>query len=226
MLVRDWMTSDVKTINSDAGIQDAINMMIELGVKMLPVMESDKLVGILTDRDVKHACPSDASLLDFQSIMYQVSRIQVSQIMTPNPITLHPDLTIEEAAEILLQNNISGGPVIDDAGKLIGIVVTDDLFRAMIALTGLKRKGVAFGFQAPDKAGSIKEVTDVIRKNGGRLVSIATTYETAPEGFRNVYVRAFGMTIDTICQLENELRDKAKFLYVVDNETNQRKIFG
>jgi acetoin utilization protein AcuB len=225
MLVKDWMSSDVKTIEASATLQDAINLMMENDISIVPVLDGGKLVGIVTDRDVKHASPSDACLLDFQNIMYHVGRLQINSIMTPNPITVAPTLTLEEAAETLLQNDISGLPVVDANGDLKGIITKNDVFRALIALSGLSRRGVLFAFRLPDEPGSIKKVTDVIRRHGGRLVSIVSSYETAPPGQRDVYVRAFNIERNDLSDLVTELMQKATLLYMVDHREDTRKFF-
>jgi acetoin utilization protein AcuB len=225
MLVKDWMSQEVITIDVTATLQDAINVMMEHDISILPVMDSGKLVGIVTDRDVKHASPSDACLLDFQNIMYHVARLQIGSIMTPDPITVSPDLTLEEAAEILMHNHISGVPVVDANGKLQGIITKNDVFAALIALSGLKRRGVLFAFSLEDRPGCIKEVTDVIREHGGRLVSIVSSYETAPAGHRHVYVRAFNIDRDVLSQLVAEFRKTSTLLYIVDHRENKREFF-
>lgn len=226
MLVQDWMSADVVTIDVNAKIQDAINMLMDHHISMLPVLDGGKLVGIVTDRDLKHASPSDACLLDFQNIMYHVSRLEVGAIMSPNPITVPPELTIEETAEILLRHNISSVPVVDEAGQIKGVITKDDIFSALVSLSGLSHRGVLFGFELDDRPGSIKEVTDAIRKSGARLVSIVTTYEDAPEGHRYVYVRAFGIDRNSLGALENELQATGKLLFTVDHKENKRKFFA
>ncbi|MBI4962890.1 MAG: CBS domain-containing protein [Desulfomonile tiedjei] len=226
MLVKDWMSTNVITIDVKATLQDAINMMMEHDIGLLPVMEEGKLVGVVTDRDVKHASPSDACLLDFQNIMYHVARLQVGSFMSQNPVTVPLNLTIEETAEVLMQHDISGAPVVDDAGHVRGIITKNDLFAALISMTGLAQKGVSFGFQVQDNAGSIKAVTDVIRKYGGRLVSIVSTYETAPQGYRQVYVRAFNLDRNTFPELVQELQKLAQVLYTVDHRDNTREFFA
>jgi len=222
MLVRDWMSTHIVTIDVNAKIQDVINMLMDHHVNMLPVMDGDRLIGIVTDRDVKHASPSNAVLMDFQNIMYHVARLDVSSIMSKNPITVPPDLTIEETAEILLTHNISGVPVVDDTGHILGIITKDDIFSALVSLSGLSKRGVLFGFRLEDKPGSIKEATDIIRKHGGRLVSIVTSYENAPEGYRNVYVRAFDIDRGDLPTLEKELQAASTLLYTVDHRENRR----
>lgn len=225
MLVKDWMSPNVITIEASATLQDAINVMMEKDISILPVMESGRLVGIVTDRDVKHASPSDACLMDFQNIMYHVGRLQISSIMTPNPVTVAPNITLEETAEILMQNDISGLPVVDDDGNLKGIITKNDVFKALVALSGLGRRGVLFALSMPDQPGSIKAVTDLIRKYGGRLMSIVSSYETAPSGQRDVYIRAFNIDRNALSQLVTEIRQKAALLYMVDHREDKREFF-
>jgi acetoin utilization protein AcuB len=226
MLVKDWMSTSVITIDVKSTLQDAINLMMEHDISLLPVMEEGKLAGVVTDRDVKHASPSDACLLDFQNIMYHVARLEVGSIMSPNLVTIPMDLTIEETAEILMQHNISGAPVVDNAGQVKGIITKNDLFAALISMTGLSQRGVTFGIQVEDTPGSIKAVTDIIRNFGGRLVSIVTTYETAPQGHRQVYVRAFNLNRSTFPELVQELQNTARLLYTVDHRDNKREFYS
>jgi acetoin utilization protein AcuB len=225
MLVRDWMSKNVITLEVTDTMQHAINLMMEKQVGLMPVMEEGKLVGIVTDRDLKRASPSDAARLDMQQILYHLSRLEVGAIMSRYPITVPIDHTIEETAEVLLKNKISGCPVVDEKGEIKGIITKNDLFKAMIALSGLTKRGVQFGFMIEDRPGSIKELTDIIRKYNARLCSILGSYEKAPEGYRLVYIRAFNVDRDKLDQLEEELKAKAKMLYMVDHRENRRKIF-
>jgi acetoin utilization protein AcuB len=225
MLVKDWMTLNPVTIKVSATIQDAINLLLDNHINMVPVMDNGKLVGVLSDRDVKHASPSDACLLDFQNIMYHVARIQVADIMTSKPVTVTEDITIEETAEILLNNNISGVPVVNGDGTLKGIITKEDIFAALIGLSGLSHRGIQLGFELEDRAGSIKEVSDVIREFGGRLVSIVSTYEMCPTGYRHVYIRAFNIDRDRLSELIEKLKSVSKLLYFVDHKGNQREFY-
>jgi acetoin utilization protein AcuB len=225
MLVKDWMSKEVITIDASEPMQHAINLLMEHNISMLPVMEDGKLVGIVTDRDLKRASPSDATLMDIQQVLYHLSRLEVGAIMSRYPVTVPIDFTIEESAEILLKNNISGCPVVDGEGEIRGVITKNDLFKALISLSGLGKRGVQFGFLLEDRPGSIKEVTDVIRAHGARLGSIMSSYEKAPEGFRLVYIRAFKVDRDRMPELECELKAKAKMIYMVDHRENKREIF-
>ena len=118
---------------------------------MLPVMKNSKLVGIVTDRDLKRASPSDANTLEVHELLFLISKIKVKEIMTENPVTLPFDFTVEEAAEVLLEKKISGAPVVDGKGKVIGAITKGDLFRVLIALTGVGKRGRQFAFVVEDR---------------------------------------------------------------------------
>lgn len=225
MLVKDWMSRKVVTVNVNDSMQHAINLLMEHDISMMPVMEDGRLVGIVTDRDLKRASPSDAVMLDIQRILYLLSKLEVGAIMSRYPITLAPDHTVEEAAEIMLTNKISGAPVVDASKNIVGMITKSDMFKAMMSLSGLSHRGVQFGFVLDDRPGSIKDVTDVLRKYGARLVSILSSYEQAPAGFRNVYIRAFNIDRSTLDSLKEEVKQKAKLLYIVDHRENIREIY-
>lgn len=225
MLVKDWMSRKVVTVNVNDSMQHAINLLMEHDISMMPVMEDGRLVGIVTDRDLKRASPSDAVMLDIQRILYLLSKLEVGAIMSRYPITLAPDHTVEEAAEIMLTNKISGAPVLDANKNIVGMITKSDMFKAMMSLSGLSHRGVQFGFVLDDRPGSIKDVTDVLRKYGARLVSILSSYEQAPAGFRNVYIRAFNIDRSTLDSLKEEVKQKAKLLYIVDHRENIREIY-
>lgn len=223
MLVKYWMRKDVVTVDVNDSMYEAMSLMKEHQVPMLPVLKKDNLVGVITDRDLKRASASDATSLDVHELIYLISRIKVSDIMSKNPVTVPPDYTLEETASMLLKNKISGAPVVDAQGRIAGIITQQDLFRALISLSGLEKRGVQFAFELEDRPGSIKEVTDIIRNYGGRLVSILSSYDRAPAGYRHVYIRAYELDREKMAQLTGDLRKKATMLYMVDLRENTRE---
>jgi acetoin utilization protein AcuB len=226
MLVRNWMSKNVITVDVDDSMQQAINLMKENSIRLLPVLKKGKLVGVVTDRDLKRASPSDATTLDVHELLYLIAKIKIKDVMTKRPVTVPPDFTVEEAAEVLLKNNISGVPVTDDKDHVVGVITQQDLFKVLISLTGVGKRGVQFAFQLEDRAGSIREVTDIIRSYGGRMVSILSSQEHAPAGYRHVYIRAYEVDRDKMQQLQKELKTKAIMLYMVDHRANRREIFA
>ena len=225
MLVKNWMSKNVITVDVDDSMHDAMKRMKQNDIRMLPVLKKGKLVGVVTDRDLKRASASDATTLDVHELLYLVSKIKVGNIMTKDPITVPQNFTVEETAEVLLRHKISGAPVVDQNGQLVGTITQTDLFRVLISLTGVGKGGIQFAFQLEDRPGSIKEVADIIRLYGGRMVSILTSYDGVPEGYRKVFIRMHSIERDRLQQLKEELSYKAELIYMVDHRENIREIF-
>jgi acetoin utilization protein AcuB len=192
---------------------------------MLPVTKKDQLVGIVTDRDLKQASASDANTLDIHELLYLISKIKVKDIMTKDPIIVPPNFTVEETAEILLNNRISGVPVVDPSGNIVGTITQTDLFRVLISLTGVGTRGIQFALQIEDKPGSIKDVADIIRAYGGRMVSILTSYDGVSDGYRKLYVRMHSIERSKLKELKEALIKKAAMLYMVDHRENDREVY-
>jgi len=225
MLVKDWMSKSAITIDENESMNDAIKLLKDHNIKMLPVMRKEKLVGIITDRDLKRASASDATTLEIHELLYLISKIKIKEIMTKTPITVPQDYTVEETAEVLLKHNISGVPVDDHYGDIVGVITKNDLFRIIISLTGAEKRGIQFGMEVKDRSGSIKEVTDIIREYGGRMASILTSYDMAPEGCRRVYIRMYGIDRFKVNKLKEALKEKATLLYMVDRRETTRETF-
>ena len=226
MLVNDWMSSPVITVNTQDDMRRAVDLMTEHKIGMLPVLENGKLVGIVTDRDLKQAAPSSVAVFEISQILYHLSRVKMESIMTRNPVTVSPDLTIEEAAEVMRSHNISGCPVLDKQGELAGVITKNDVFKALTSVIGLPGRGLQLGFLVEDRPGSIKEVTDVIRKYRARLVSIVSSYEKAPDGFRYLHIRTFNINREKLPEMKQELKKTARMLYMVDLREGTRETYA
>ena len=225
MLVRYWMNKTVTTINADDNMENAINLLKKHDIRMLPVMNKGKLVGIVTDRDLKRASASDATSLEIHELNYLIHTIKVKEIMTKDPITVPWDYTVEETAEVLLEHKISGVPVVDDFGKIVGTITQLDLFRTIISLTGVARGGIQLGVEVEDRPGSIKEITDTIRKHGGRVSSILASSNLTPKGLRLIYIRIYGLDRWKFPALKESLAEQADLLYIVDHLDKGREVF-
>lgn len=224
MLVRNWMSKNPITINEDDSMQYASSVMREKKVRMLPVLKKGELVGVISDSDLRRASASDATMLDIHELLYLISKIKVGDIMTKKPISVLRDFTVEETAKLLMEKNISGAPVIDENGRVVGIITRHDIFKILVSLSGLEKKGVQFAFMVEDVPGSIKVLTDVIRKYNGRIASILSNYEYAPEGKRIVYLRTYDIDRSMLPELVTEIREKGTMLYQIDHLENKRLI--
>ncbi|MCU0512390.1 MAG: CBS domain-containing protein [Anaerolineae bacterium] len=130
--VKDWMTAPVYTIKAHTPISEAHQIMKEKSVRRLPVVHGEALVGMITIGDVREASPSNATTLSIWELNYLWAQLTVEKIMTRDIKTVHPETPILDAAEMMLEYKISGLPVVDHDGKLVGIVTESDLFRMLV----------------------------------------------------------------------------------------------
>ncbi len=191
MFVSDWMTRKVFTVGPDSSVSDAIGLIREKKIKHLPVIKDGKIRGIISDRDIRDFSPSQATSLDIYELHYLLAKTRVKEIMKEKVLTVGPDRPVEEAALLLYDENIGCLPVIEE-GRLAGIISDRDIFRALVDITGVRHGGYRISMSIADRAGSIKEVADIIRKHGFSLQSILTSYEKADAGFRDIVIRAKG----------------------------------
>ena len=133
MLVKEYMTSPAATISSKIGIQAGLKMMKEGKFRRLPVVDDHgKLVGIVSERDLLHASPSQATSLSIWELNYLLSKVQIAEIMTKNVMVARPEASLESAASVMLDNKIGGLPVVDADNKVIGIITESDIFKAFL----------------------------------------------------------------------------------------------
>jgi len=191
MYVSDWMTKKVFSIEPDSYLSDAISLMREKSVKHIPVVKGGKLKGIISDRDIKEYSPSKATSLDIYELHYILATTKIREIATTRVITTTSDTPVEEAAMVMLDNNIGCLPVLDD-GSLAGIISDKDIYRALVDITGVRHGGNRICVTIEDKPGTIKDVADIVRKYNFRLQGILTSYEGVKEGYRRVVIRTKG----------------------------------
>lgn len=130
--VKDWMTSPVRCISPNTPISSAHQLMKEYGIRRLPVLDDGELVGIVTIGDIREASPSDATTLSIWELNYLWAQLTVGKIMTREVVTVSPDTPIIDAAELMLEHKISGLPVIDAGGTLVGILTESDIFKMLV----------------------------------------------------------------------------------------------
>lgn len=189
MLIQDWMAKDVMTVDENTSLMRATRIMKESNIRRLPVVSHGKLLGIITDRDVKDASPSKTTSLDIHELYYLLSEMKVKDVMTSAPLTLTGSDTLEKAAIVMLNSKISGLPVIDETGQLIGLLSETDVLRGFIHMTGIKDNAIQYVFNLPDEPGSVTKVTAVLREHQARVISILTSFEDATEKTKRVAIR-------------------------------------
>jgi len=135
--------------------------------------------------------------------------------MSKNPISVSQDDTVERAAQIMLEHTISGLPVVDAEGRLVGIITQSDVFRAFMHISGILQGGAQFALRLEDRPGILKEVADLMRARGGRLVSLLTHYRTPEENLRDVYIRVKNLSPEAVAALKAELAARFEVIYVI-----------
>lgn len=172
MLVGERMSHPVLTITPDIPVQDALARMKRDHVRRYPVVDKNgKLVGIVTDNDLINASPSQATTLSVWEISYLLSKITVERVMTAKVVTTTPDTTVEKAASIMSDVNVSGLPVMQ-GDRLVGMITETDLFKILLEMLGARNPGVRITVEVVDKPGKLFELAGAIHALGGNIVGM------------------------------------------------------
>ncbi len=139
--VREIMSSPTIVIHQDATLEEAEALMEERGIRRLPVVDDDdRLVGIITQGDLREATAVQATVNPYAPEAAE-SWLSVSEVMTPDPITISPDAPVWRVAELLMKHKIGGIPVLDDQGALCGIITESDVLRLIVDAWRTRREG-------------------------------------------------------------------------------------
>lgn len=180
MTVEYRMTLNPVTINPEASVVEASTLMKKEKVHRLPVLDSNKkLVGVISEKDILFATPSPASSLSIHEMAYLLAKLTVGSLMTKDPVTITKDVPVEEAARIMVDQDLSCLPVVDD-GTLVGIVSKSDLFKILIELFGARSMGVRVTFYLDEKKGQISNISKALSENDLDIIAFGTFMGTNP----------------------------------------------
>jgi len=171
MYVKTRMTANPYTIASNAPINEAMELMREHNLKRIPVVDGEKIVGILTKGDIQRVSPTKATSLSIFEINYLLSKTTVKDAMTKNVITIDQDALLEEAAVIMRENRIGTLPVVKD-NKLVGIITESDIFDSFISLLGFKDLGSRITVEADDVPGALADIADIFKTFDANITHI------------------------------------------------------
>lgn len=174
--MREKIQRNPVTISSEASFYEARNLIHEKGVRHLPVVDKNNmLVGIVTDRDIREAAPSDATLLSVQELNYLLGKLKVSSFMTPKDklVTITPDTLIEEAVQLMHDNKIGCLPVLEQ-GKLYGLFTETDALDHLVDIFGFKQTGTRLTLALEDKPGTMLGILEVFKNHNINIISIVT----------------------------------------------------
>jgi len=174
MLVGERMSHPVISIQPDVSIQDALYRMKAENIRRLPVIDRrGVLIGIVTERELLHASPSDATSLSVWEVTYLLSRIKVQDIMVKDVITVNEDTPIEEAARVMTDHKVGALPVMRGE-RVVGIITETDLFKIFTELMGAREQGTRVTVMAPNVPGTLVKISRVIYDAGGDIIAMGT----------------------------------------------------
>ena len=200
MLVGERMSHPVITVSPNSPMQEAHKLMRDEKIRRLPVVnDRGKLVGIVSESDLLHASPSDASSLSVWEMNYLLSKIAVKDIMTRDVITVRTDTPLEDAARNMVDNKIGGLPVVRD-DEVIGIITETDLFKVFLELLGARESGTRLTVLIPHVPGKLAQLTRTIFESGGNIVSLGAFLGESSEN-REVTMKVRNVDVNNLEEL-------------------------
>lgn len=186
MLVQDVMQSKVITITPRTTLPEALGLAQRRGIRHLPVIDEGKLVGIVSDRDLKRAMASSATLLDVHELHYLLDRLSVDEVMTRGVITIGPMFPVEEAARLMVSEKISALPV-TEGGHLVGIVTETDVLDLFVRAMGAGEPSSRLDVVLGERPAALAEVVEAVERTGVTIASIMTLKNR--EGLKEAVIR-------------------------------------
>lgn len=172
MFLRWRMTTNPFTVSPSTTVPEAVELMQTNNVRKLPVVSHGRLVGVVSQSDIDRASPSRATSFSAGELIYLISKLKVSQVMTADPITIGPDALLDEAAILMRDNKIEILPVVEN-GELIGVITESDLLEAFVELNGARTHGTRFIIEADDQPGVMRRLSTITSEVRANITHIA-----------------------------------------------------
>jgi acetoin utilization protein AcuB len=163
MKIQEWMVKNPITVTKDRTLQECADLMKEHSIRHLPVVENQKLSGLVTESGLRQA---------FLAAMIKDLDLDIEDVMITDPITASADGQIEDAARIIYRNKIGGLPVVDSDDRLVGIITVVDLVAAFIELMGLLKSSSRIDVILGEEPEAFESASRLIRSNGGEIISV------------------------------------------------------
>ena len=174
MDVNNYMSKDLVTIKADTKILDALDLMKKYNIHRLPVVEGDRMIGLVTEGIISRNTPSTMTSLDMREVTYLLNRTSAFDIMEKNVITINKEAILEEAAVSMRKNAIGVLPVVEGDNKLIGIITEKDILDAFVDVLGFFTQGIRVVINVPeDRKGVLEEMTDFFAEADVSIQQIA-----------------------------------------------------
>ena len=161
MAVKDFMTRKVVYISPDTTIAHAADIMRDQKLHRLPVIENDKLVGLVTEGTIAEASPSKATSLSIYEMNYLLNKTKVKDVMIHDVVTVSKYASLEDATYLMLKNKIGILPVVDNE-QVYGIITDRDIFKAFLEVSGYGEEGVRMRFVTEDEVGVLAQIITLL----------------------------------------------------------------
>ncbi len=220
MLVKDWMTKEVITLDENESILKAMQILKEYQFRRLPITRYGKLTGILTDKDIKAYLPSKIITCNFKDFFETLSEVKVRNVMTKNPIKVKPTDTIGYASVVMLENRISGLPVVNDENYVVGIITQTDIFKLLLQMSGVYQSPYQIGLEVNSWDDS-KKVLEIFQNYFSIVISFLTWKEfcSSKDIFKiKIFIRFFLKEEKFLNLLLKELENSFTILYFVKED--------
>ena len=204
MRVKDFMKTDLVTVDIKTSVLEAQEIMRKKRIKRLPVMKKDKFVGMVTKHMLLEASPSPATSLSVYELNYLIAKMTVGDIMVRDPISIPSDLPVEEAIWLGTERGIGGFPVVDN-GRLVGIITESDMTRVLSEVLGVRGEGQRITIDGMgERLGELRELISVLDEHKTPLLSLITI----PRKERKDWVVIVRVRSSDVQEVARALKDK------------------
>ncbi len=207
MLVKGRMSAPIISTTPETQIMEAMDVMKQNNIRRMPVLnKKGKLVGIVSDKDLLNAAPSNATSLSVWEVNYLVARIKVKDVMTKDVMTIFGDTPVEEAAYIMSDSKIGGLPVMQE-NQVVGLITETDLFKLLVELMGAQDDGVRVTAVIPDVLGELDDITHAVSQAGGHFTAFGQ-FNADDTDHRIVTFKVKGLTEDEVSTAIDDFVDE------------------
>lgn len=173
MSVSDFMTKDLIVVDPQTKIFDAVDLMKKHDIHRLPVLENNRLVGLITEGTIQEAMPSQATSLSVYEANYLLNKTTVADVMIKVVQTIAPEALLEDGIAMMRKNNVGVLPVVDASEKLVGIITNNDIFDAFLKITGYNDGGTRVQISlAKDAKGILAELCRLFSDNDFSIITV------------------------------------------------------
>lgn len=195
MSVSDFMTKTLIVAQPEMKIFDAVDLMKKNNIHRLPVVEKERIVGLITEGTIQSAMPSKATSLSVYEVNYLLNKTTVADVMVKEVQTIKPEASLEDGIYQMRQNNIGVLPVVDANEQLVGIITNNDIFDAFLKITGYNDGGTRIQLRIPeDHEGILADITKLLAENDFSILTVVVNRKE----------------LETIIELQIESRETTK----------------